>query len=518
MADTTADTLDAAAVRRWGTAAVAALEAHQAELDKLNVFPIADSDTGTNLVLTMRSALEALDADGSADAGGCLAVLARGAVLGALGNSGVILSQLLRSLADTAGNVPVVDAATLRAGLLLGADEARTAVNDPVDGTILSVARAAADAIPADVASAAEVSLLALAAAEEAVRRTPDQLPELARAGVVDAGGRGLAIVLAALVRALGGDADPETIPEPPVAAPAAESFTYEVQYLLEADEPAAHRLRGTLAELGDSVVVVGTGDGIWNVHAHVDDAGAAVEAGVLSGRPYQISVVKFDDARADGVRTAVIAVAPGEGLGRLFEAEGVEVVAGPSLATEDVLDAITASGAQQIVLLPNASRITGVAEAAAEQARTVGVRVAVVPTRSPVQGLAAVAVHDPQRPFDDDVVAMAEAAAATRFAEVTVASEQALTAAGICQPGDLLGLIDGEVVDIGHGLVSVAFALTDRLLGVGAELMTVLVGADAQTGLGEVIARHVRERSPLTEVSVYDVGQPRYPLIIGVE
>jgi dihydroxyacetone kinase-like predicted kinase len=161
---------------------------------------------------------------------------------------------------------------------------------------------------------------------------------------------------------------------------------------------------------------------------------------------------------------------------------------------------------------------MTDVAHAAAEQVRADGVRVAVVPTRSPVQGLAAIAVHDPARRFDDDVVAMAEAAAATRFAEITVATERSLTSVGICQQGDLLGLIDGEVVEIGHGLVAVAFALVSRLLGVGVELMTVLVGADAPAGLGELIAGHVRERAPLTDVSVYVGGQPRYPLIIGVE
>jgi dihydroxyacetone kinase-like predicted kinase len=172
----------------------------------------------------------------------------------------------------------------------------------------------------------------------------------------------------------------------------------------------------------------------------------------------------------------------------------------------------------REIVLLPNNSEIAGVAEAAAEQVRTRGIRVAVVPTRSPVQGLAAVAVHDATRRFDDDVVAMAEAAAATRFAEVTIAEHESLTSVGVCQAGDVLGLIDGDVVEIGRGVLSVAFVVTDRLLGVGAELMTVLVGADAQPGVGDVVRRHVRERSPLTEVSVYDVGQPRHLLIIGVE
>jgi dihydroxyacetone kinase-like predicted kinase len=213
-----------------------------------------------------------------------------------------------------------------------------------------------------------------------------------------------------------------------------------------------------------------------------------------------------------------VVAVAPGEGLAHLFEAEGVRVVDGRRPSTAEVLAAMRATGASEVVLLPNASQVTGIAEAAAEEARADGIRVTVVPTRSPVQGLAAVAVHDPARRFDDDVVAMAEAAAATRFAEVTIAERESLTSVGICQAGDVLGLIDGEVVEIGRGLVAVVFAITDRLLGVGAELMTVLVGSGATSGLGELVVRHVHERAPLTDVTVYSGGQPNYPLIIGVE
>ena len=178
----------------------------------------------------------------------------------------------------------------------------------------------------------------------------------------------------------------------------------------------------------------------------------------------------------------------------------------------------LRATGAAEVVLLPNASQVTGIAEAAAEQARAMGIHATVVPTRSPVQGLAAVAVHDATRRFDDDVVAMAEAAAATRFAEVTAAQREALTSVGICQPGDILGLIDGEVVEIGRGLVAVSFALVDRLLGAGVELMTVLVGSGAPTGVGELIVRHVQDRAPYTDVSVYLGAQPDYPLIIGVE
>ena len=525
------EALDAAAVRGWGRAALASVEAHRAELDALNVFPIPDGDTGTNLVLTLRAGVEAMDAT-SADAAEALRQLARGAVLGARGNSGVIMSQLLRSLAAAAAGSAICDAAVLRDGLTRGARDARDAVKDPVEGTILTVAQAAADAVTDESASLAEVSSAALAAAELALLRTTQQLAELSRAGVVDAGGLGLVLVLEALARVVGaaGAGEPgraaPALPRMGLCDPASSAHAYEVQYLLDAEPEAVAGLGDTLAALGDSVVVVGTGDGVWNIHVHVSDVGAAVEAGIVAGRPHRISVVRFADrvdalaVVAPAVRTGimVIAVAPSDGLGRLFEGEGVRVVAGGTPSKADVVAAIMASGAAEVVLLPIASGITGVAEAAADRVRGDGIRVAVVPTRSPVQALAAVAVHDPSRGFEDDVVAMAEAAAATRFAEVTVAERESLTSVGICQAGDHLGLIDGEVVEIGRSLLSVAFAIIDRLLAVGAELLTVLIGADAKAGTESVIDRHVRERSPLTEVSSYQVGRTRFLLVIGAE
>jgi hypothetical protein len=514
------EALDAEAVRLWSRNAVELLLAHRAEIDALNVYPVHDSDTGSNLVTTMRAAHDALAAARAEHAGVALAALADGAARGALGNSGFILSQILRGLADTTAER--LDAAALAAGLDRGAELARTAVVIPVEGTILTVARAAADAPPG--ATLGELVTNALKAADAALQRTPDQLADLAAAGVVDAGGRGLVVLLDSLVRTVTGEALALLPVRMPVCAPgeSAEAFGFEVQYLLDAPSAQVERLRATLAGLGDSVAVVSVGDGVWNVHVHVNDAGAAIEAGVEAGRPHQISVIRFaDQLEAGAGAAAVLAVAPGPGLAHLFESEGVHVVeaAGDEpLSVDDVLAAVRASGAHDVVLLPNASRSKGVAEAAAVQARTHGVRVSVVPTRSPVQGLAAIAVHDPSRRFDDDVVAMAEAAAATRHAELTIATGEGLTAVGICQPGDVLGLIDGEVVEIGRGLLAVAFNVVDRLLGVGAELMTILVGADAPPRAGEQIASHVRSRAPFTDVSVYDGGQSEHPVIIGVE
>jgi uncharacterized protein len=520
------DALDADAVRRWSRTAVDLLAVHRLEIDALNVYPVPDSDTGSNLVTTMRAADDALRAARPANASAALGALASGAARGALGNSGFIVSQILRGFADATSDE--FDVVAVPAGLDLGATLARTAVVAPVDGTILTVARAAADA--ARGATLGEIIVNALRAADTALQHTPAQLADLAQAGVVDAGGRGLVVLLDALARTITG----ERFTLAPVRLPLqsidqirdadAGEFGFEVQYLLEAPASGIEQLRGRLAGLGDSVAVVSIASDTWNVHAHVDDVGAAIEAGVEVGRPRQISVVRFADqihAGHDHRSAAIVAVAPGRGLTHLFESEGVHVVEAvgdepPSV--EDVLAAVHATGARELVLLPNASRVSGVAEAAAERARAHGVRVSVVPTRSPVQGLAAIAVHDPARHFDDDVVAMAEAAAATRHAELSIATAEALTAVGICQPGDVLGLIDGEVVEIGRGLLAVAFNVVDRLLGVGAELMTILVGADTPARTGELIKAHVRDRAPLTDVTVYDGGQSDHPVIIGVE
>lgn len=541
------DALDAEAVRAWSRAAVATLDAHRTQLDALNVFPVADADTGTNLALTFRAAADGLAGTETAGAGAALAAWARYAVLGALGNSGVIAAQLLRGLADAAGEQAGCDAVLLQAGLAHGVKEAYAAVRDPVDGTILSVALAAAESA-AGSPTLAHTVRSALSAAEQALLHTPEQLPVLARAGVVDAGGLGLVLILQALAETVTGE--PAASPPPSAvrtATPAGSGTThradpteyaYEVQYLLEAGAEVVPLLRDRLAALGGSVAVVGTGSGVWNVHVHADDIGAAIEAGTEAGRPHRISVLRLPELgrtgdtatgstgpgaerRATRSGTAVVAVAPGEGLAHLFQREGVGVVDVPTdaqLPIDEVLAAVLATTAAEVVLVPNAERAGQVSEQAARRARALGVRVTIVPTRSPVQGLAAVAVHDATRPFDEDVVAMAEAAAATRFAEVTTADSESLTSVGTCEPGDILGLIDGEVVEIGRGLVSVSFALIDRLLGVGAELMTFVVGREAPAGVGEVLARHVTERAPLTDVTVYAGGQPRYPLIIGVE
>jgi len=555
--------LDASAVRRWCSAAVDGLEARRGEIDDLNVFPIPDGDTGTNLALTLRGAADAVAADRSATAGGVLAAMARGALMSARGNSGVIVSQILAGVAQGCEGAVEADGGQLLAGLRLASEAAYAAVADPVEGTMLSVVRGGADAA-AQLGDAPELPAVAAAAAAgaaTALAHTPDQLAVLAEAGVVDAGGCGLVILLEALATVVTG----QGASHPPARAAGGSrqaleavreagspEFGYEVQYLLHASQAAVAPLKQALAELGDSLVVVGSGDGLFNVHVHVNDVGAAIEAGIEAGRPHRITVVRFADQLADRFDsggepaeahrsgTALVAVAPGAGLADLFRSEGVSVVDGGSVRrgaagkgsagggsssagtaplASDVLAEILATGAAQVILLPNSSAVREAAEAAAVRARLRGVNVAVVPTKSPVQGLAAVAVHDDSRRFEDNVIALAEAAAATRFAEVTVAVRDSITYAGRCSAGDVLGLIDGEVVEIGADVARVGISLVRRLVAAGGELVTVLSGSDrGAAAAAQAVHGYLRSRHPLVEVNVFVGGQPKYPLLIGVE
>jgi uncharacterized protein len=536
------ETLDAAAVRRWCGGGLAALRAHQHEIDELNVYPVPDGDTGTNLVLTLASAQEALEhPDGApeptATPAGAMLRMARGALLGARGNSGVIVSQILRGMADAFAGAVAVRGGELARALRAATQAAYAAVARPVEGTVLSVMAAAADAagrIGSDEPVA--VARAAAGAAAEALARTPQQLAVLARAGVVDAGGRGLCLLLDALVEALSGSAPPAPAVAAPTTVPAEPpAFGYEVQYLLDAEPAAVEALRATLDALGDSLVVVGTGTGeppTWNVHVHVDDIGAAIEAGVAAGRPHRISVTALerragaaaqhrhrradDPPRLPDGRGAVV-VAAGDGLAALFAAEGA-VVVGRNPSTAEILDAVTATGAGRVVLLPNDSDTHAVATSAAREAATAGVRASVVPTRSPVQALAALAVRDPRRPFADDVIAMAEAAGACRYGEVCTASRDALTVAGRCRPGDLIGLVDGEVNVIGPDVQQVSTRLLDRMLGGGGELVTLVLGAGAPPGLDATLGAHLAQHWPFVEVQCYAGGQPTYHVLMGVE
>ncbi|MFC7258099.1 DAK2 domain-containing protein [Streptomyces lutosisoli] len=601
-------TLDALAVRTWCGLALEALGRAREEIDAINVYPVADGDTGTNLYLTVESAATAVEAvfagyetaatagyetaaaagqvnaatadhfgtaiaategrdNASTEAGrptlaDAVRAMAHGALIGARGNSGTILAQLLRGMAQVLADgseAAHTDGQGLRLALRHAADSARQAVAHPVEGTVLTVASAAADAATGAEGDCGTVARAAYEGARAALAATPGQLAVLERAGVVDAGGRGLVAVLAALVETFTGEA-PGVLSAPVEVharvektmsmsdvigagiggvhadvcvegPPEQDGPAFEVIYLLEAEDAAVARLRHRLDSLGDSLVVVG-GDGLWNVHVHVDDAGAAVEAGVEAGRPYRIRITHFGlgDVHTGGAagrppreraQRAVVAVVPGEGLAGLYtEAGATTVLARPGEppASGELVEAVRRAHAREVVLLPNDAELRHTAAAAAEQARTEGVRVALIPTRSAVQGIAALAVHEPERRFDEDVVAMTSAAGATRYAEVAVAERQSWTMAGICQAGDVLGLIDGDVAVIGSDITLTAETVLDRMLSAGGEMVTLVLGDEAPDGIAERLEARVRESWLAVDTMVYRGGRQGALLLIGVE
>ncbi len=546
-----------AGVARFVDIATDALSAAREEIDALNVYPVPDGDTGTNMFLTVSAARDALrEARAGDPALGLeegMVLLARAALMGARGNSGVILSQMLRAYVGHLATAGLDDrrALTVAEALAAATDASYAAVGTPVEGTILTVSRAASDAALAAAARpgarARDVFTAAAAAARRALARTPEQLPVLAQAGVVDAGGRGLTVVLDAVeTTATGRRPAPYTVPigthaiPQPVHAEPGEDLTadgpaYEVMYLLDttsapdrdAEAAAVAALRATLAPLGDSLVVVG-GDGLWNVHVHVDDVGAAVEAGIVAGRPHRIRVTHFAEQVAssrqrvptrDGRR--VVAVAAGPGLAELFGSAGAVVVPGgpgqrPS--TGQLLEAIVACGAREVVVLPNDADTVRAAEIAARTAEAEhDLVVEVIPTHAQVQGLAAISVHEPGRAFDADVREMTATARHARHGAVTVAARRAITMAGPCEAGDALGVVAGDFAVVGADLEEVAREVLERLLAGGGELVTVVAG-EGGVDLADRVAAHVEARHPHVDVSVHHGGQPRYPLLVSVE
>jgi fatty acid kinase len=559
--------LDSGGARKWAVSALAALGEAREEIDALNVFPVPDGDTGTNMYLTLEAAITAARTvpDG-ASVSRLAEAFARGALLGARGNSGVIGAQLLRGWADTLGEYTELGAASAVEGFRRADEQAWRAVNEPVEGTILSVSRAAARAAAAAEPTLKAVVTAAADAARAALDLTPTQLPALARAGVVDAGGRGLVVLIDSLAElVLGASRRRPGRGYRHPALPAVDFSAcshlspggpaYEVMFLLDTTarsgpqrgaDDGTDRMRAQLAALGDSLVVIG-GPGLWQVHVHVHDPGAAIEAAMDFGRPHRIRIEHFSEhfssragARAgrdgpdpvDGstgtnrrapVRAGIglVACAAGPGLAELFAAAGAVVVAGgpgrrPS--TGQLLEAIRRTEAAGVALLPNDADTMNVAQVAASAARADGIRVTVLPTRAQVQGLAAAAVHDPARGFDDDVVSMSAAAGGARDGAVTVAVKDGLTSAGECRIGDALGVVDGDFAVVGSDLTAVAIEVAERLLSGGGELVTLVVGVGDHEALARTVAGQLRRRHREVEVSVLNGGQPRYPLLIGVE
>ncbi len=557
--------INAAALRRVIAGFHGALSEHREAIDNLNVYPVPDGDTGTNMTLTVRSVTEGLDGVDDHLEPLCRAV-AHGALMGARGNSGVILAQILRGFcgvlrdAASAGQEP--DAPVVARALAAASEGAYTAVARPVEGTILTVIREASDAARA-AAEAGEglVEVLDAARAQgyDALERTPQMLAVLAEAGVVDAGGAGLLLLLDACLAELDGRpmpappkvaAGPAPVASASAARPVEESsiadLRYEVMFLLDAPDSSADGFKQAWTEVGDSIVVVG-GDGIFNCHIHTDDIGAAIEAGIAVGRPHRIQVTDLLDqaaehsesfsapappptddggssppapvAIAEADRCSVVAVGAGGGVEAILASMGVSrvVTGGQSMnpSTAELLAAVDSLRTGHVVVLPNNKNIIPVAEQVGGETERA---VSVVPTRSVVEGIAGLLAFSADATAAHNAAAMAAAAAAVTAAEVTQAVRDASSSAGPISAGDWLGIGPAGITTVEQDAAAAATALLSAIMDDDHELLTVLTGADADGTATEAIIRHVSERHPEVEVEVREGGQPLYPYYFGLE
>jgi DAK2 domain fusion protein YloV len=534
-----------------------ALSTYEEEINGLNVYPVPDGDTGTNLKLTLQAVVRELE--GSTDP---CASIARGSLMGARGNSGVILSQIFRGLSEAVGEAEGLHGKSLADGLRRGADLAYRAVMQPQEGTILTVAREAAEeaeAAEGDGDALVDACRRVVGRAQDALDRTPELLPILKQAGVVDAGGRGLLLFLECLLHTL--DGTPLPPPSVPVRSPAealegagvdvsaagmnAEGgsleYKFEVQFLFDATESKADEYRELLGTYGDCVLVVG-GAGLYNVHVHTNEVGAVIEAGFERGRPHNIDVQYLEGQVAAQHEAAVlaqmqqqdasdvpkehlglVAVAAGDGILEIFRSLGVRglVPGGQTFnpSAEEILAGIRRAGAEEVIVLPNNKNVISSARTAADIAMDEGIakRVDVVPTESPLQGFTAIVAFDRDLSLDENVVAMSDEALSTQHGEVAYAVRTTETPAGHVEEGQALGLAGGGVKVIANDADDAVMGVVESMLGTDHSLVTLVYGADIDEWHAHALGKRVGDRFGV-EVEVHRGGQPHYPFLIGIE
>ena len=537
------------------------MKAHAAEINRLNVYPVPDGDTGTNMARTLDAVVAELETSAPELEPTCTAI-SHGSLMGARGNSGVILSQILRGIANTLKEARDGTAVHVAEALKNASAAAYQAVLKPIEGTILTVVRESADAAQVSAAGGASLSVMlraARSAGRAALDRTPELLPVLKEAGVVDAGGAGFLLLLDAALFVV--DAEPLPIPTE-VGNSAFDPFElvahrgagdvselrYEVMYFIDLPDANIEAFKHAWGEIGDSIVVVG-GDGLWNCHVHTNDIGAAIEAALDNdGRPHQIRVTDLFEEVAEehahreaalhgtvpevmvprgpsaagmpSVTCAVVAVCSGDGLSELFDQLGVQgvVTGGQTLnpSTAELLAAVEAVNAHQVIVLPNNKNIIPVAE---QLNALTAKKVVVVPTRSMPEALAALVVYDPEASAEVNGDEMAEAAESMATGEVTQAVRDTGSEAGPITVGDWIGIVRGDgIVCVNGTVMGACTALLEALVTPGREIVTIIEGAQAMASTTEALAAWLADEHPDVQVEIHRGGQPLYPYLFGVE
>jgi hypothetical protein len=524
-------------------AALRTLEANRRRIDDLNVYPVPDGDTGTNLTLSVRTIVEALERSSATEPAAVAKELTRAALMGARGNSGVIFSQIVRGAAEVLGEEGALDAARVRRAARGASDAAYRAVRRPVEGTMLTVVRELAEEAEDPRHSALELAPLLkalLRRGEDALARTPEQLAVLKEAGVVDAGGAGLLELFRGITAAVAGEPIPETPPEEAHEAgldavhQELSAFRYCTVFVVEGTGLDLAELEAELEVLGDSLLVVGDPTAV-KVHVHTDEPGSALAVGTRCGEIEGVEIANMhkqteqrserllggadDDVPDLGhtLETGIVAVVPGAGNRRLFEGYGAtRVIEGGQTmnpSTADILAAVEATPATEVLVLPNNANVILSAEQAARLA-TKPVRV--IPSRSVQAGLAAIVRYLPSLGADENEAAMLEALQQVTTGEVTIASRDVELDGVPVRKGAFLGLAQGEAVASSADFEAVACAVVERLLANGAEVLTILTGSD-EPELDRILTS-VQERHPSVELDVQPGGQPHYPLLLAAE
>lgn len=574
--------MDAALLKRLFISATNHLEQNKATVDALNVFPVPDGDTGTNMTMTMLSASREVQKAPETTVAEVAEACAMGCLMGARGNSGVILSQLFRGFSQGLSGKKRASATDIAGALQEGVRTAYKAVMKPVEGTILTVARESAKAALLAARQGEDVLGVLEAARREAdatLARTPDMLPILKKAGVVDSGGKGFTYVLEGYVEALRGAALDQG--RPAAESPAVRSgkdtspaervqfdldeeydirYPYDVELMIRGQGLLLDDIRHHLAPMGDSLLVVGNAE-LAKVHIHSGNPGPVLDYCVRQGTVFNIEIknmqVQHEDLRehagqeaggATGARLdpaeglmdatldgldvpaaspeeeapapAVVAVAAGDGMAEIFRSLGAAAVieGGQTMnpSTEDLLNAVRQTGSRNVVLLPNNKNIILAAQQAKELAGDQTIHV--VPTKAFPQGIAAMLAWQPDGDVERVVASMQRAAEAVRTGEVTYSVRDTAIGDLTIQKGDILGLAGGQIVTTGTSVASVAADVVARLMENGGEIITLYYG-EGVTGEGaSALAETVRSRFPEAEVEVHYGGQPLYYYLISVE
>ncbi len=527
---------------------LAALTEHQQEIDRLNVYPVPDGDTGKNLYLTMVSAVKELNKINSLGVGSVSEAVAKGSLLGARGNSGVILSQLIRGFAEAVKGKESISVQEFARAWQMAAATAYRAVIKPVEGTMLTVAREFARSINEAAAREKSLEIVMATAIKEGyktLQKTPDLLPVLKKAGVVDAGGKGLLVILEGGLQALREGIGAQSslkkekstavLGQSPLQKDGDFSYLYCVSFLLEADASFANRIRDELNPLGDSIVIGGAGD-VIKLHMHSNSPGRVLECCQKYGTLHNIEIANMRDQweenratekascgeepeAAEQTEIGIVAVAAGEGIKRLFESLGVhEIIEGGQTMNppvEEFVNSIERVNAREVIILPNNKNLV----LAAEQAKDlVSKKVEIVPSTSIPGGLAAMLTFNASLGIAENRERMTQLLNQIKVGEVTYAVRDASIDGRKIKEGDFIGLYQGKIIAVGSSLEDVVCGLTDQIISPQDELVTLYSGADVSPEESDRILEKIRAAHPEMEVETYFGGQPVYYYLISVE